>query len=918
MRWQGRVVESTRNWRLSSSASGWISLGLISAIVVQPLLAATPRGDDVLLHYYRIPVIESLLRQGVLFSRWSPDLVFGYGYPLFNFYPPLSAYGLAAAYWLSGQNALLAWNLASGLILIVTGLGMFLLGRRLFGVIGGVFAAAAYVLSPHVLYQTFHRGSLSNALALAWLPFALLALVDLARLPTARRWAWAALAFAAIPLSHLVTGALLVIPIAVLGLLAAWLQPGDRNLRARQTGAVGLAIGAGLALSAFSWLPAFSEIRFTYYDTAVSKVDFAGYFADLFRWPAPVVAGAANPGLPLSVGVGQLILGGVGFGLAALLWRRRRSRTEAVVAVSGLLAVPVTFLATPASAWFWANLSILDNFQFPLRLLDVGAFLFPIACGWLAHRFVTAAWWRIGVAGLTLALFFANAAPYLYPLRWQSSLPARPTLADITRQAQAQYGIYGLTSWGEYMPSTVRGWPAEPPFPGADSGAALDQKLIRADLPDGAVIRSSGGPLDAALHLDLPDTTTLAFYTFYFPGWSARIDGQPAAIGPDAEGRLAVTLPAGAHRLDLYFGETPVRAVSDAVSSIAALSIALALANLRRNPQAQSAVLTGPGAPATSGAAARVFCGVLLTLAAVKFVWLDHFDSPLVHHFQHGSLADTIAPVWSEFGSEVKLVGYRLQAPDELILYWQARQTPARDYRVEVLLSDAQGVPKATITRDTPGRNLSSRWEPLQLIRDDYRLPLDEASRPMGYRLSVALVDPIARRALPLLDSPDADQHSSPIGTTKLAPLSGPADPAAQPVAAIFDGKIELVRALVPDQVVAGTPFTYTLTWKSLAPVADDYTVFAHLLNADDTLAATNDAQPRAGLYPTSFWSPGEEIVDERTWPASLGPGAYRLEVGLYRLDTGERLIVAGESAAPETRVLLKTIQVVARAGATR
>jgi hypothetical protein len=45
---------------------------------------------------------------------------------------------------------------------------------------------------------------------------------------------------------------------------------------------------------------------------------------------------------------------------------------------------------------------------------------------------------------------------------------------------------------------------------------------------------------------------------------------------------------------------------------------------------------------------------------------------------------------------------------------------------------------------------------------------------------------------------------------------------------------------------------------------------------------------------PTSQWARDEVIVDERTVPIpdDLPPGDYRLVVGLYRADTGERLPV--------------------------
>jgi uncharacterized membrane protein YfhO len=59
---------------------------------------------------------------------------------------------------------------------------------------------------------------------------------------------------------------------------------------------------------------------------------------------------------------------------------------------------------------------------------------------------------------------------------------------------------------------------------------------------------------------DSPQPFQAVFHTFYFPGWQARVDGQPAAIAPVTErGLIGVTVPMGRHHLLLQFGETPVR-----------------------------------------------------------------------------------------------------------------------------------------------------------------------------------------------------------------------------------------------------------------------------------------------------------------------------------------------------------------------
>ncbi|MCS7001386.1 MAG: hypothetical protein NZ518_00915, partial [Dehalococcoidia bacterium] len=89
---------------------------------------------------------------------------------------------------------------------------------------------------------------------------------------------------------------------------------------------------------------------------------------------------------------------------------------------------------------------------------------------------------------------------------------------------------------------------------------------------------------------------------------------------------------------------------------------------------------------------------------------------------------------------------------------------------------------------------------------------------------------------------------------------------------------------------------TVRLGWRVTARPADDYTVFVHLAGPDNRPIATGDSPPAQGRYPTSWWSPGERIVDAHalTAPASAPPGEYRVLVGLYRPSDGARLPIAG------------------------
>jgi hypothetical protein len=89
------------------------------------------------------------------------------------------------------------------------------------------------------------------------------------------------------------------------------------------------------------------------------------------------------------------------------------------------------------------------------------------------------------------------------------------------------------------------------------------------------------------------------------------------------------------------------------------------------------------------------------------------------------------------------------------------------------------------------------------------------------------------------------------------------------------------------------------LYWQARRPTTKDYTTFIHLVDGQGNIQAQADGQPLGGDYPTSLWGAGELIRDEPklALPENALPGHYRLLVGMYLLDTGQRLPVAGDQA---------------------
>ncbi len=111
-----------------------------------------------------------------------------------------------------------------------------------------------------------------------------------------------------------------------------------------------------------------------------------------------------------------------------------------------------------------------------------------------------------------------------------------------------------------------------------------------------------------------------------------------------------------------------------------------------------------------------------------------------------------------------------------------------------------------------------------------------------------------------------------------------------------------------------------TLYWQAVGPVAQDYTVFLHLLGPDGERHAQHDDPPLRGLQPMTHWQPGEVLPDRRVLelPGDLPPGRYRLEVGLYELASGHRLPVTDAAGAARGDVLTLDYVRVPEPGAAR
>ena len=165
------------------------------------------------------------------------------------------------------------------------------------------------------------------------------------------------------------------------------------------------------------------------------------------------------------------------------------------------------------------------------------------------------------------------------------------------------------------------------------------------------------------------------------------------------------------------------------------------------------------------------------------------------------------------------------------------------------------------------------------------------------------------RPGLPAI-GPEGQEVNPIIGQLKLVPEVWPTPPAGPPLAEFAD-QIWLGDAQIEGCTNTQEPCLLTLTWLAQGRPSADYTVFVQLWQAGEKVTGF-DAPPLGNNYPTRWWTAGEVIVDPHPLDLSqLSPGEYQILVGLYLLDTGERLpATAGGAPLPGNALEVGSIRV--------
>lgn len=104
-----------------------------------------------------------------------------------------------------------------------------------------------------------------------------------------------------------------------------------------------------------------------------------------------------------------------------------------------------------------------------------------------------------------------------------------------------------------------------------------------------------------------------------------------------------------------------------------------------------------------------------------------------------------------------------------------------------------------------------------------------------------------------------------------------------------------------------GGVLVLTLYWQALAKMDVSYHVFTHL--ESDRIWGQSDGVPDCWRCPTTEWRPGQVITDRRRIPLDpqIPAGPHPLLVGMYELESGQRLEVIDEAGNPQAQSVLLT-----------
>ncbi len=535
---------------------------------------------------YFMQMFDAAFRDGALYPRWAADMVFGYGYPLWLILAPLPYYG-AEFFHLLGFDLPSSIKAIEAVGWFASALGMYLFASRVMNKDAGLVAAIAYLFAPYHIVDLYVRGAMPEFLAFVFPPFILWGIYQIYSTHRVFYIPLTALAYGAMLLTH-VQMTVLFSPVIAGYMLVLWyderriaqspnhpITPSPNHPFTRSPVHLfttssfiraTIAILWGVALAAVFFLPILLEQRYLTSDPLIGGFfNFRLHFVNPSQlvssfWGYGYAGINGNDQFSLQLGIMPLFLS-----IIALFALKRGEKISAQIFYFALVTLVAVFVMLAPSTPLWELAAPIVAFtQFPWRVLFVSAFALAFLAGASLRTLSSSDTFR---AALLLSLLLAFAMfPYARPQYTETQFTWNTLMNFQVKDRE----LLGDTIW-------VQARPQDSPLVEQYNAGNITSKAIV--LEGEAIIellerRASGDTVRVIAN----SPARIQFYTRYFPGWTATVDGNAAAIEPYGEqGLITLHVPAGTHLVTTRWGTTMPRVVGAFVSFIALVSLCLFL-----------------------------------------------------------------------------------------------------------------------------------------------------------------------------------------------------------------------------------------------------------------------------------------------------------------------------------------------------
>ena len=514
-------------------------------------------GQDIAYHINWSSQVSTAIKEGVLYPRWMALSNEGYGSPTMIFYAPLF-------YWITGivnlfvSSLILSMKLTTLAGFFLSGLTMYVFLKNFCNHAGSVTGGIAYQLLPYHIFDLYVQGTMAELFAFVWLPlifhFAYKGFTE----DALRDWIALAFSYAGLILTHIVSSYIFTFVLAGFGL---FLSVKMRSLRV-----LGRFTAAGLfgfCLSAVYFMPMFFERSFVHIEW-LTEAPFADYRHN-FLFSAENVGKLFYKHLNL-VAVLQLILLIISL---MVVYKKKKGDNQTNLPFFLWLSAASLFISSPFSMPVWNLMPGLKTIQFPWRWLMVSTFATSIMIGLTADIFSFFDIKKDRFLRFSAVLFCGFVFYNLYLVSFYL-LKAEPVPKKDT-----EWILHGGGDVIEYLPVWL-----------------IDKKNNFPKGKEGPVTFKEGvGMLDIVhwrahsrlfrVSAELPATVRVS--TFYYPGWTALIDGREIPVGIEKDsGAMLINVPPGKNEVLLEFRDTPLRRVAKWISIISLLAALFGLAMAKR------------------------------------------------------------------------------------------------------------------------------------------------------------------------------------------------------------------------------------------------------------------------------------------------------------------------------------------------